>query len=60
MIIGLCHVGFISAFYFQYFEETPQGALHSFANFIEELQSDRLVQDDEILCGVLLTEKELD
>ncbi len=57
MIIGLCHVAFISAFYFQYFEETPQGALHSFAIFIEELQSDLLVQDDEILCGVLLAEK---
>ncbi len=57
MIIGLCHVAFISAFYFQCFEETRQDALHSFANFIEELQLDRLVQDDEIFCGVLLAEK---
>ncbi len=53
VIIGICHVAIISAFYFQYFEETPQGALQNFAIFIEKCQSDRLIQDDEILRGVL-------
>ncbi len=53
VIIGICHVAIISAFYFQYVEETPQGALQDFAIFIKKRQSDRLIQDDEKLRCVL-------
>ncbi len=46
-------------FLFQYSEVKSKGALRIYETFIDELKrSDRLVQEDEELCVVLLKEKE--
>ncbi len=46
-------------FLFQYSEVKSKGALRIYETLIDELKrSDRLVQEDEELCVVLLKEKE--
>ncbi len=49
----------ILGFLFQYSEVMSNGALRIYETYIDELKrSDRLVQEDEELCAVLLKEKE--
>ncbi len=46
-------------FLFQYSEVKSKGALQTYETYINELKrSDRLVQEDEELCTVLLNEKD--